>query len=70
MWLKTLLSLFAYAVKYMENKQLLDAGEIRQMKEIQDKVLKRVKIKIHNKLNIDDIDDSILLFPDKRDDDK
>jgi len=70
MWLKTLLHLLAYTAKYLENRQLLDAGEVRQMKEIQDRVLRNVKIKNRNRRNIDDIDDSILLFPDKRNNDK
>ena len=60
MYLKILLSLFYTLAKYLQEKELLEAGESKAISEIQKKVIARVKIKIHNKLNVDSIPESYL----------
>jgi len=70
MWIKSLLSIFSVILNYLERKEFIEAGEIKQMKKIQDKVLARVKIKIHDRLKIDSIPDDLLLPPEERKSDK
>lgn len=70
MWIKSLLSILSVILNYLERNEYIKAGEIKQINKIRGRILERVKIKIHNRRNIDAIDDSILLPPDERDADK
>jgi hypothetical protein len=57
---KLILQLFVYASKWLQDKQLLEAGEAKAINEILLNVQKRTKVAIANKLGVDSIaDDSV-----------